>query len=163
ANSSAVATQQLSSGNSFALIVAKCSTSGIFIASSGKALEHFIPNNTFHYFRPPPAATGQSPAKILAKLQNTPLHSIYSIHYATRHHTPPPPSNSPPPRLSQSHINNTSATSPPIHHPYHLHSHHHLLVPTPQLSPRHHHTSNSRQDHHKGAFGFKPPPRVHSV
>nr|GEX32583.1 transposase (putative), gypsy type [Tanacetum cinerariifolium] len=44
ANSSAVATQQLSSGNSSALTVAKCSSSGIFTASSGNALEHFIPN-----------------------------------------------------------------------------------------------------------------------
>nr|GFA13377.1 hypothetical protein [Tanacetum cinerariifolium] len=39
-----VATQQLSSGNSSALTVAKCSSSRIFIASSGNALEHFIPN-----------------------------------------------------------------------------------------------------------------------
>nr|GEX20387.1 hypothetical protein [Tanacetum cinerariifolium] len=45
ANSSAVETQQLNSGNSSALIVAKCSSSGIFIASSGNALEHFIPNS----------------------------------------------------------------------------------------------------------------------
>nr|GFA39800.1 hypothetical protein [Tanacetum cinerariifolium] len=35
---------QLSSGNSFALTVAKCTSSGIFIASSENALEHFIPN-----------------------------------------------------------------------------------------------------------------------
>nr|GFB60492.1 hypothetical protein [Tanacetum cinerariifolium] len=46
AKSSAVATQQLSSRNSFAVIVAKCSSSGIFITSSGNALEHFIPNNS---------------------------------------------------------------------------------------------------------------------
>nr|GFA37364.1 putative reverse transcriptase domain-containing protein [Tanacetum cinerariifolium] len=39
-----VATQQLSSGNSFALAVAKCSSRGIFIASSANSLEHFIPN-----------------------------------------------------------------------------------------------------------------------
>nr|GEX40145.1 retrotransposon protein, putative, unclassified [Tanacetum cinerariifolium] len=45
ANSSAGATQQLSSGNSFALTVAKYSSSGIFITSSGNALEHFIPKN----------------------------------------------------------------------------------------------------------------------
>nr|GEY49046.1 hypothetical protein [Tanacetum cinerariifolium] len=44
-NSSVVATQQLSSGNSSALTVVKCSSSGIFIASSGNAYEHFIPNN----------------------------------------------------------------------------------------------------------------------
>nr|GEX76196.1 putative ribonuclease H-like domain-containing protein [Tanacetum cinerariifolium] len=37
--------QQLSSGNSFALTVAKYSSSGFFITSSGNALEHFIPNN----------------------------------------------------------------------------------------------------------------------
>nr|GEU49794.1 hypothetical protein [Tanacetum cinerariifolium] len=35
---------QLSSGNSSSLTVAKYSSSGIFIASSGNALEHFIPN-----------------------------------------------------------------------------------------------------------------------
>nr|GFC88374.1 hypothetical protein [Tanacetum cinerariifolium] len=40
-----MATQQLSSGNSFALTVAKCSSSRIFIGNSGNALEHFIPNN----------------------------------------------------------------------------------------------------------------------
>nr|GEX28097.1 uncharacterized mitochondrial protein AtMg00810-like [Tanacetum cinerariifolium] len=45
AKSLAVPTQQLNSGNSFALTVAKCSSSGIFITSSGNALEHFIPNN----------------------------------------------------------------------------------------------------------------------
>nr|GEV41474.1 ribonuclease H-like domain-containing protein [Tanacetum cinerariifolium] len=39
AKSLAVATQQLSSENSFALTVAKCSRSGIFITSSGNALE----------------------------------------------------------------------------------------------------------------------------
>nr|GEU54732.1 reverse transcriptase domain-containing protein [Tanacetum cinerariifolium] len=39
------ATQQLNSGNSFALTVAKYSSSRIFITSSGNALEHFIPNN----------------------------------------------------------------------------------------------------------------------
>nr|GFA31587.1 reverse transcriptase domain-containing protein [Tanacetum cinerariifolium] len=42
AKSSAVATQQW---NSYALTVAKCSSSGIIITSSGNALEHFIPNN----------------------------------------------------------------------------------------------------------------------
>nr|GEU33813.1 hypothetical protein [Tanacetum cinerariifolium] len=42
ANSLAGATQQLSSGNHFALTVAKYSNSGIFIANSGNALEHFI-------------------------------------------------------------------------------------------------------------------------
>nr|GEZ31647.1 reverse transcriptase domain-containing protein [Tanacetum cinerariifolium] len=36
------ATQQW---NSFALTVAKCTSSGIIITSSGNALEHFIPNN----------------------------------------------------------------------------------------------------------------------
>nr|GEX45244.1 putative reverse transcriptase domain-containing protein [Tanacetum cinerariifolium] len=45
ANSSAGVTDQLSSGNSFTLIVAKYSSSGIFITSSGNALEHFIPKN----------------------------------------------------------------------------------------------------------------------
>nr|GEX46592.1 hypothetical protein [Tanacetum cinerariifolium] len=44
ANSSARATEQLSSGNSFALTVAKYSSSGIFITGSGNALEYFIPN-----------------------------------------------------------------------------------------------------------------------
>nr|GEV22201.1 zinc finger BED domain-containing protein RICESLEEPER 2-like [Tanacetum cinerariifolium] len=44
ANSLAWATHQLSNGNSFALTVAKYSSSGIFIANSGNALEHFIPN-----------------------------------------------------------------------------------------------------------------------
>nr|GFA09528.1 hypothetical protein [Tanacetum cinerariifolium] len=41
------ATQQLSSGNSSALTVAKCSSSGIFIASSGNGLENFIPNKVY--------------------------------------------------------------------------------------------------------------------
>nr|GFB85809.1 hypothetical protein [Tanacetum cinerariifolium] len=36
--------RQLSSGNYFALTVAKYSSNGIFITSSGNALEHFIPN-----------------------------------------------------------------------------------------------------------------------
>nr|GEU68017.1 reverse transcriptase domain-containing protein [Tanacetum cinerariifolium] len=45
ANSSAGATEQLSSGNSLSLAVAKYSNSGIFITSSGNALKHFIPNN----------------------------------------------------------------------------------------------------------------------
>nr|GEW76155.1 ribonuclease H-like domain-containing protein [Tanacetum cinerariifolium] len=45
ANSSAGATQQLSSGNHLALTVAKYSSSEIFIANSGNALKHFIPNN----------------------------------------------------------------------------------------------------------------------
>nr|GEZ09584.1 reverse transcriptase domain-containing protein [Tanacetum cinerariifolium] len=45
AKSSAVATQQLSSGNSFALTVAKFTSRGNIITSSGNALEHFIPNN----------------------------------------------------------------------------------------------------------------------
>nr|GEY80704.1 hypothetical protein [Tanacetum cinerariifolium] len=45
ANSSAGASEQLSSGNSFALTVAKYSSSGIFITGSGNDLEHFIPNN----------------------------------------------------------------------------------------------------------------------
>nr|GEZ87505.1 hypothetical protein [Tanacetum cinerariifolium] len=44
AKSSGVATQQLSSKDSFALEVAKCSSSMIFITRSGNALEHFIPN-----------------------------------------------------------------------------------------------------------------------
>nr|GEW51902.1 hypothetical protein [Tanacetum cinerariifolium] len=39
------ATQQLSSGTSFALTVAKYSSSGIFITGSENALEHFISNN----------------------------------------------------------------------------------------------------------------------
>nr|GEU59646.1 hypothetical protein [Tanacetum cinerariifolium] len=42
ANSSARATQQLSSGNSFALTVEKYTSSGITITSSGNALEYFI-------------------------------------------------------------------------------------------------------------------------
>nr|GEU64896.1 putative reverse transcriptase domain-containing protein [Tanacetum cinerariifolium] len=46
ANSSAGVTQQLNSGKSFALTVAKYSSSGIFITSSGNALEHFIPNTS---------------------------------------------------------------------------------------------------------------------
>nr|GEV13474.1 reverse transcriptase domain-containing protein [Tanacetum cinerariifolium] len=37
---------QLSSGNAFALTVGKCTSSGIFITSSGNDLEHFIPNTT---------------------------------------------------------------------------------------------------------------------
>nr|GFB66369.1 hypothetical protein [Tanacetum cinerariifolium] len=45
ANYSAGATAQLSSGNSFALKVAKYSSSGIFITRSGNALEYFILNN----------------------------------------------------------------------------------------------------------------------
>nr|GEV32620.1 hypothetical protein [Tanacetum cinerariifolium] len=45
ANSLTGATHQLSSGNHFAITVAKYSSSGIFITSSGNALEHFIPNN----------------------------------------------------------------------------------------------------------------------
>nr|GEW29391.1 histone deacetylase 14 [Tanacetum cinerariifolium] len=45
AKSSAVATQQSSSGNSFAITVAKCTSRGNTITRSGNALEHFIPNN----------------------------------------------------------------------------------------------------------------------
>nr|GEX35706.1 hypothetical protein [Tanacetum cinerariifolium] len=45
ANSSAGATQQLSSENTSSLAVAKYSSSGIFITGSGNELEHFIPNN----------------------------------------------------------------------------------------------------------------------
>nr|GEY63916.1 zf-CCHC domain-containing protein/UBN2 domain-containing protein [Tanacetum cinerariifolium] len=48
ANSSAMETQQLISGNSFVLTVAKYSSSGIFITCSGNALEHFIPNNNWY-------------------------------------------------------------------------------------------------------------------
>nr|GFA88609.1 hypothetical protein [Tanacetum cinerariifolium] len=44
ANSLAGVTEQLSSGNSFALAVAKYSSRGIFITSSGNALKYFIPN-----------------------------------------------------------------------------------------------------------------------
>nr|GEX99714.1 hypothetical protein [Tanacetum cinerariifolium] len=42
---SAGGTHQLSSGNSFSLTVAECSSSGIFITSNRNDLEHFIPNN----------------------------------------------------------------------------------------------------------------------
>nr|GEX58915.1 hypothetical protein [Tanacetum cinerariifolium] len=49
ANSSARETQQLSSGNSFALTVAKYSSSGIFITDSGNDFKHFIPNTYFIY------------------------------------------------------------------------------------------------------------------
>nr|GFB35939.1 uncharacterized mitochondrial protein AtMg00810-like [Tanacetum cinerariifolium] len=45
ANSLAGTTQQLTSGNHFALTVAKYSNSGIFIANSGNALKRFNPNN----------------------------------------------------------------------------------------------------------------------
>nr|GFA40776.1 hypothetical protein [Tanacetum cinerariifolium] len=45
AKSSAVATQQSNSGNSFVLTVAKCTSRGNTITSGGNALEHFIPNN----------------------------------------------------------------------------------------------------------------------
>nr|GEV67716.1 hypothetical protein [Tanacetum cinerariifolium] len=44
-NESNGATQQLGSGNSFALTVAKYSSSRIFITGSGNDLKHFIPNN----------------------------------------------------------------------------------------------------------------------
>nr|GEV79841.1 retrovirus-related Pol polyprotein from transposon TNT 1-94 [Tanacetum cinerariifolium] len=36
---------ELGSGNAFTLTVGKCTSSGIFITSSGNDLEHFIPNN----------------------------------------------------------------------------------------------------------------------
>nr|GEZ63332.1 putative reverse transcriptase domain-containing protein [Tanacetum cinerariifolium] len=37
--------ESATSGNAFALTVGKCTSSGIFITSSGNELEHFIPNN----------------------------------------------------------------------------------------------------------------------
>nr|GFB20937.1 putative reverse transcriptase domain-containing protein [Tanacetum cinerariifolium] len=43
--------QSLQQWNSYALTVAKCSSSGIIITSSGNALEHFIPNSLAGYYR----------------------------------------------------------------------------------------------------------------
>nr|GEU32512.1 integrase, catalytic region, zinc finger, CCHC-type, peptidase aspartic, catalytic [Tanacetum cinerariifolium] len=40
---------ELSSGNAFSLTVGKCTSSGIFITSSGNDLEHFIPNMNIMY------------------------------------------------------------------------------------------------------------------
>nr|GEY27288.1 hypothetical protein [Tanacetum cinerariifolium] len=59
-----MATQQLSSGNYSALTVAKCSSSGIFIASSGNALEHFIPNNGLAAIQAQPNNLGREIKKV---------------------------------------------------------------------------------------------------